>query len=57
MQRRPTLPCHTSAVMDLPDTKPHLLTVAHVPGWSIVLFLIVVGLVLWFSDDFVRPAF
>lgn len=43
--------------MDLPDTKPHLLTVAHVPGWSIVLFLIVVGLVLWFSDDFVRPAF
>jgi hypothetical protein len=50
--------CDTSRVMDRPgDIKPYLFTAAHVPWWSVVLFLIVVGLVIWFSDDFVRPAF
>lgn len=50
--------CDTSRVMDRPaDSKPHLFAVAQVPWWSYVLFFVVVGLVIWFSDDFVRPAF
>ena len=30
---------------------------AHVPWWSIVLFFIALALILWSTDDFVRPAY
>jgi hypothetical protein len=44
--------------MDRPaNIKPHLFTRARVPWWSYVLFFVVLGLVMWLSDDLARPAF
>ena len=30
---------------------------ARVPWWSIVLFFVALALILWFTDDVVRPAY
>lgn len=39
------------------EDQPNLFTRGHVPWWSCIIFFIVVGLILWLSDNFVTPAF
>lgn len=41
----------------LENTKPHLFARARVPWWSYVVFFLVLGLIMWLTDDLVRPAY
>jgi hypothetical protein len=39
------------------EDKPNLFTRGRVPWWSYIIFFIVLGLILWLSDNVVTPAF
>jgi hypothetical protein len=39
------------------EDKPNVFARGRVPWWSYIVFFTVLGLIIWFSDNFVTPAY